>query len=92
MGDTGLFSGLRLIGRYYAPDLIMIPIGGHFVMDPVAAAYATNHYLKPKYAIPFHYGTIPVLAGTPQEYQQALGSTSTRVFPINPGEKVTFPL
>ncbi|MGH7403021.1 MAG: MBL fold metallo-hydrolase, partial [Candidatus Rokuibacteriota bacterium] len=57
MGDTGLFGGMRLIGEYYKPDLIMIPIGDRFVMDPVDAASATREMLKPKYAIPFHYGT-----------------------------------
>ena len=90
MGDTGLFGDLRLIGEYYKPDLIMIPIGGHFVMDPKDAAYATNMMLKPKYAIPFHYGTFPVLKGTPQEYQAALGQTTTQVFPISPGDKLQF--
>ena len=91
MGDTGLFGDMRLIGRYYKPDIIMIPIGGHFVMGPRDAAYATNHMLKPAYAIPFHYGTFPVLVGTPEEYIKELGSTSTKVFPIKPGDKVTFP-
>ena len=90
MGDTGLFGDMRLIGEYYKPDLIMIPIGGHFVMDPKDAAYATSQMLKPKYAIPFHYGTIPVLKGTPQEYQAALGQTTTQVFPISPGDKLQF--
>jgi L-ascorbate metabolism protein UlaG (beta-lactamase superfamily) len=90
MGDTGLFGDLRLIGEYYQPDLIMIPIGGHFVMDPRDAAYATREMLKPKYAIPFHYGTFPVLKGTPQEYQAALGQTATQVFPISPGDKLQF--
>lgn len=90
MGDTGLFGDMRLIGDYYQPDLVMIPIGGHFVMDPLDAAYATREMLKPKYAIPFHYGTFPVLRGTPQEYQQALGTTATQVFPISPGDKLTF--
>ena len=90
MGDTGLFGDMRLIGDYYKPDLVMIPIGGHFVMDPKDAAYATKEMLKPKYAIPFHYGTFPVLKGTPQEYQAALGQTSTQVFPISPGDKLTF--
>jgi L-ascorbate metabolism protein UlaG (beta-lactamase superfamily) len=90
MGDTGLFGDMRLIGEYYKPDLIMIPIGGHFVMDPKDAAYATNQMLKPKYAIPFHYGTFPVLKGTPQEYQAALGQTTTQVFPISPGDKLQF--
>ena len=88
--DSGLFGDMRLIGEYYQSDLIMIPIGGHFVMDPRDAAYATREMLKPRYAIPFHYGTFPVLKGTPQEYQQALGQTSTQVFPISPGDKVTF--
>jgi L-ascorbate metabolism protein UlaG (beta-lactamase superfamily) len=90
MGDTGLFGDMALIGSYYKPDLIMIPIGGHFVMDPKDAAYATNTMLKPKYAIPFHYGTFPVLKGTPQEYQAALGQTTTQVFPISPGDKLQF--
>ncbi len=90
MGDTGLFGDMRLIGEYYKPDLIMIPIGGHFVMDPVDAAYATRELIKPKGAIPFHYGTFPVLRGTPEEYTKALGMTSVQVFPINPGDSLKF--
>ena len=90
MGDTGIFGDLRLIGDYYKPDLVMIPIGGHFVMDPRDAAYVTNRFLKPKYAIPVHYGTFPVLKGTPQEYQQHLGQTSTQIFPISPGDTLKF--
>jgi len=90
MGDTGLFGDMRLIGEYYKPDLIMVPIGGHFVMDPRDAAYATREMLKPKFAIPFHYGTFPVLRGTPAEYQAALGQAPTLVFPISPGDKLTF--
>jgi L-ascorbate metabolism protein UlaG (beta-lactamase superfamily) len=90
MGDTGLFGDMRLIAEYYKPDLIMIPIGGHFVMDPRDAAYATREMLKPKAAIPFHYGTFPVLRGTPEEYIKALGRTTTQVFPINPGDSLKF--
>lgn len=90
LGDTGLFGDMKLIAEYYKPDLIMIPIGGHFVMSPQDAAFATNQYLKPRFAIPIHYGTFPQLKGTPQEYIQALGTTSTKVFPINPGDKLTF--
>ena len=90
MGDTGLFGDMKLIADYYKPDLILMPIGGHFVMDPRDAAFATNRMLKPKYAIPFHYGTFPVLKGTPQEYMAALGQTATKVFPINPGDKLEF--
>jgi L-ascorbate metabolism protein UlaG (beta-lactamase superfamily) len=90
MGDTGLFGDMKLIADYYKPDLILMPIGGHFVMDPQDAAYATKEWLKPKFVIPMHYGTFPVLKGTPQEYMAALGQTSTKVFPINPGDKIEF--
>ncbi|HEY9447352.1 MAG TPA: MBL fold metallo-hydrolase [Burkholderiales bacterium] len=90
MGDTGVFGDMQLIADYYRPDLIMIPIGGHYVMGPKDAAYATNHDLKPKYAVPMHYGTNPYLKGTPAEYIEALGKTGTKVFPIDPGDKLTF--
>jgi L-ascorbate metabolism protein UlaG (beta-lactamase superfamily) len=90
MGDTGMFGDLRLIGEYYKPDLVMIPIGGHFVMEPRDAAYVTNRFLKPKYAIPIHYGTFPVLKGTPEEYKQHLGQTTTRLFPLSPGDTQKF--
>jgi L-ascorbate metabolism protein UlaG (beta-lactamase superfamily) len=90
MGDTGLFGDMRWIGEYYKPDLILIPIGGHFVMSPQDAAVATRDYLKPKHAIPIHYGTFPVLRGTPDEYIKALGQTTTKVYPINPGDKLSF--
>lgn len=90
MGDTGVFGDMKWIGEYYKPDLLLIPIGGHFVMSPQDAAYATRELLRPKFAIPVHYGTFPPLKGTPQEYMQALGTTPTKVFPINPGDKLTF--
>ncbi|HEV7617018.1 MAG TPA: metal-dependent hydrolase [Burkholderiaceae bacterium] len=90
MGDTGLFGDMAFIGQYYKPDLVLIPIGGHFVMHPKEAAVATKDFIKPKFAIPIHYGTTPVLKGTPAEYIKALGSSSTKVFPINPGDKLEF--
>ncbi len=90
MGDTTLFADMSFIAEYYLPDLLLIPIGGHFVMSPKDAAHATNKLLRPRYAIPIHYGTIPVLKGTPDEYLAALGKTSTKVFAIDPGDKVNF--
>ena len=90
MGDTAVFGDMKLIGEYYKPDLIMIPIGGHYVMDPKDAAYATSNLLKPRFAIPMHYATNPFLKGTPEEYMAALGNSSTKVFPINPGDKLRF--
>ncbi len=90
LGDTGLFGDMRLIGDYYRPDLVLIPVGGHFVMGPKDAAHATQHYLKPKAAIPMHYGTNPNLKGTPEEYSAALGAGPTRVLNLKFGEAVKF--
>jgi L-ascorbate metabolism protein UlaG (beta-lactamase superfamily) len=90
MGDTGLFGDMALIGSYYKPDLVMIPIGGHFVMSPKDAAYATREMIKPRFAIPIHYGTTPQLKGTTAEYISALGEGQAKVFPISPGEKLSF--
>ena len=91
MGDTGLFGDMRLIGETYKPDLVLIPIGGHFTMGPQDAAIAVRDLIKPKYAIPMHYGTFPLLRGTPAEFSTALGSASaTRVVVPEPGQKVDF--
>lgn len=90
MGDTGLFGDLAFIGQYYKPDLVLMPIGGHFVMDPVDAAYAVKEYLKPKYVVPMHYGTFPVLKGTVAEFNKALNGEATWVFDMVPGDTIKF--
>ncbi len=90
MGDTGLFGDMKFIGEYYRPDVVLIPIGGHYVMDPKDAAFAVNNWLKPKHAVPMHYGTNIFLKGTPEEFQKALGNTATKVYPIAPGDHLEF--
>jgi L-ascorbate metabolism protein UlaG (beta-lactamase superfamily) len=92
MGDTGVFGDMRWIGQRYKPDLVMIPIGGHFVMSPQDAALAVKDMIKPKYAWPIHYGTIPQLKGTPEEFKAALGKSTIEVLALQPGDKRSFPL
>jgi L-ascorbate metabolism protein UlaG (beta-lactamase superfamily) len=91
MGDTGVFGDMALVGNMFRPDLLLIPIGGGpFVMNPVNAAMATRELIRPRMAIPMHYGTTPALSGTPQEYMQALGNAPVKVYPIQPGEALIF--
>lgn len=90
MGDTGLFGDMKLIGEYYKPDLLLVPIGGHYVMDPKAAAFATKDLIKPKMAWPMHYASNPFLKGTPAEFKAALGQTTIQVIDAEPGAKKTF--
>ncbi len=89
-GDTGVFAGMKFIGEYYQPDLELLPVGGHFTMDPAHAAYAIKNLLNSKRVIPIHYGTFPPLIGTPDELKQALGSSRTEVIAMQPGEKRNF--
>jgi L-ascorbate metabolism protein UlaG (beta-lactamase superfamily) len=65
-GDTCVFSDMELIRRIYAPDVAVLPIGGHFTMDPREAAVACE-LLGAGRVVPCHYGTFPLLKGTPDE-------------------------
>jgi L-ascorbate metabolism protein UlaG (beta-lactamase superfamily) len=64
-GDTGVFGDMQLIGKIYKPDIAVLPIGNRFTMGPIEAAYAIR-LLKVKHVIPFHYGTMATLTGTPE--------------------------
>ncbi len=89
-GDTGVFGDMKFIGSFYGPDLSLLPIGGHFTMDPEHAAYAVRELLKSKMVMPMHYGTFPPLKGTPVQFKQALGSFPTKVIVMEPGETRSF--
>ncbi len=64
-GDTGVFEGMALIATQFKPTVALLPIGGHFTMGPAEAAQAVR-LLKVKSVIPMHYGTFPLLPGTPE--------------------------
>jgi L-ascorbate metabolism protein UlaG (beta-lactamase superfamily) len=68
-GDTCVFGDMQLIARIYSPDVAVLPIGGHFTMDPREAAVALE-LLGVRRCIPCHYGTFPLLTGTPDELRE----------------------
>ena len=72
-GDTDVFSDMALIRDRHRPDLAMLPIGGHFTMDPAGAAVAVG-LLGVAEVVPIHYGTFPLLAGTPDQLRDALAA------------------
>jgi L-ascorbate metabolism protein UlaG (beta-lactamase superfamily) len=72
-GDTAVFGDMALIRDLYRPDLAMLPIGGHYTMDPVAAALATE-LLGVRHVLPIHWGTFPILAGTPAQLRDAIAA------------------
>jgi L-ascorbate metabolism protein UlaG (beta-lactamase superfamily) len=78
---------MQLIGRIYEPALAVLPIGGHYTMDPREAAVALE-LLGTGRCLPCHYGTFPLLAGTPAECRERL-TTNCEVLAPEPGESVT---
>ena len=63
-GDTDVYGDMRYIRELYAPELALLPIGGHYTMGPRGAAIAAE-LLGVQHIIPIHYGTFPILTGTP---------------------------
>lgn len=90
-GDTGITSEMALVGEIYKPDIALLPIGGHFTMDPVEAAKAVE-MIKPKVVIPMHYGTFPVLYGKPEEFKKLVEERApgVEVVILKPGERYEF--
>jgi len=85
-GDTNIFGDMKLIGEIYSPDLVMLPIGDVFTMSPFEASHACR-LLKPKYAIPMHYGTFPILTGKPSELTELTKDIDgLKVLELKPGE------
>jgi L-ascorbate metabolism protein UlaG (beta-lactamase superfamily) len=87
-GDTGVFGDMRIIGELYAPDAAILPIGDHFTMGPHQAAYAAK-LIGAKRVIPEHYGTFPLLRGTPGALREALAGQDIEVVALEPGQSTT---
>lgn len=89
-GDTAVFGDMRLIGERYKPDLALVPIGGHFTMDPADAAWAVTQMIKPRVVIPMHYGANPLAKGTAKEFVDAMGDSPIKVIVAVPGQGIDF--
>lgn len=88
-GDTGITYDMKLIGELYKPLIAILPIGGHFTMGPKEAAKAVE-LIKPKYVIPMHYETFPVIKGKPEEFKKYVSELTpeVKVIILRPGDEV----
>lgn len=73
LGDTALFSDLALAARRAPVDVAIVPIGGHYTMDPDDAAEAVR-LIAPRYVIPCHYNSFPVIEQDPAEFARIVES------------------
>lgn len=84
-GDTGIFGDMKIIGEIYKPEIAFLPIGDHYTMGPDTAARAAQ-WLGVRQVVPMHWGTFPVLRGTPGQLKQHLATTGIEVLELKPGE------
>ena len=90
MGDTGLFGDMKFIYDRYKPDLVLIPIGGNFTMDPEDAAFGMKNWISAKMVIPIHHGSNPLAKGTPAEFVEAMKGSSSKIIVMTEGQTVEF--
>jgi L-ascorbate metabolism protein UlaG (beta-lactamase superfamily) len=86
-GDTTVFTDMQLLGDLYHPDLAMLPIGDHYTMGPKLAAVAAK-YLGAKTILPIHFGTFPLLIGTPAQLEKELAGSGITVIHTDPGKTI----
>ena len=88
MGDTGLFSDMKLIAERHPVDVCFVPIGDNFTMGIDDASYAINEFVKPKISVPVHYNTFPLIEQDPQQFKDAVHEGEVQI--LEPGESVSF--
>jgi len=86
-GDTCVFGDMKLFAQMYKPDVALLPIGGYYTMDPKQAAVAVS-LIRPKVAIPMHYGTWEPIDTDPREFAKIAkkASPKTKVVVLEPGQ------
>lgn len=90
-GDTSIMASMMLFEKLYKPKVSLLPIGGVFTMDPVAAAEAAK-ILGSKVVVPIHYETFPILEQSADRFVEVCREISpdTKVKVMRPGDTLEF--
>jgi L-ascorbate metabolism protein UlaG (beta-lactamase superfamily) len=76
MGDTDVHSDMALFQELHAPQIGIVPMGGHFTMDAKRAAFACNKFFNFTDVLPCHYKTfVPPLAPSADEFAALMSPT-----------------
>lgn len=88
MGDTALFSDIKLIGELHAIDIAAIPIGDHFTMGPTEALLAAK-WTRAKHIIPIHFNTFPPIRQNGDAFVTQLEQQNQQGHELAPGQSIT---
>ncbi|UJL45065.1 metal-dependent hydrolase [Virgibacillus sp. NKC19-16] len=81
VGDTGLFSDLRLIGEMNEIDVAFVPIGDNFTMGPEDALIAAD-WIDAKVVVPVHFNTFPVIEQDAEDFAKKVSTGQGRAMRI----------
>ena len=95
LGDTALFSDLRLVAERDELDAALVCIGGHYTMDRHDAVIACE-LIGARTVIPCHYDTMPVIETDAQAFKADVekrtageGRRQTTVEVLEPGASIS---
>jgi L-ascorbate metabolism protein UlaG (beta-lactamase superfamily) len=89
LGDTALFSDLKLIAERTPVDVAFIPIGGHYTMHREDAAVAAE-FVGAGTVIPVHFDTFPPIETDAEAFKSEVESkTSSKVVVMKTGDSLS---
>lgn len=89
MGDTDIFSDMALLAEIHGVKACICPIGDRFTMGAKTAALAMTRFVKPKLAIPCHYGSFPIIAQDAAVFVEGLMGSGVEALVPEKGKAVT---
>lgn len=81
LGDTALFSDLKMIGELNDIDVAFIPIGDNFTMGPDDALIAAD-WVNAKIVVPVHYNTFPIIKQDPDAFAEKVRTGEGRALEV----------
>ncbi|WP_085991696.1 metal-dependent hydrolase [Oceanobacillus senegalensis] len=84
LGDTALFTDLKMYGEMNDIDVAFVPIGDNFTMGPEDALVAAD-WIDAKIVVPVHYNTFPVIEQNPEDFSSKVRTGEGRVLKVGEG-------
>ncbi|WP_087971912.1 metal-dependent hydrolase [Oceanobacillus rekensis] len=81
VGDTALFTDLKMYGEMHDIEVAFIPIGDNFTMGPKDAITAAD-WINAKISVPVHYNTFPVIEQDPKAWAEKVKTGEGRAMEI----------
>ncbi len=88
MGDTDIFSDMALISEMHGVETCICPVGDRFTMGGKTAALAMTRFVRPKTAIPCHFGTFPIIDQNADAFVAALKGSDVKALLPKKGEAI----